>query len=97
MPVDLEVELVHRLPREFRGTWDLSAPSLEGGKEDGQNKFMMEPALKYGQGRLTNNPILSSMIVGVLPEDLKEVIARNRRLREESPVANTKSHVVPLG
>ena len=71
MPVDLQVELAHRLPREFRGTWDLSSPSLEGGGEDGQNKLMMEPALKYGQGRITNNPILSSMIVGVLSEKTK--------------------------
>lgn len=73
MPVDLQVELAPRLLREFRGTWDLSSPSLEGGKGDGQNKLMMEPALKYGHGRITNNPVLSSMIVGVLSEELKEV------------------------
>lgn len=73
MPVDLQVELGHRLLREFRGTWDLSSLSLEGGGEDGQNKLIMEPALKYGHERITNNPILSSMIVGVLSEELKEV------------------------
>lgn len=73
MPVDLQEELGHRLLREFRGTWDLSSLSLEGRGENGQNKLIMEPALKYGHERITNNPILSSMIVGVLSEELKEV------------------------
>lgn len=76
MPVDLQVELAHRLLREFRGTWDLSSLSLEGGEGDGQNKLMMEPTLKYGHGRITNNPILSSMVVGVLLEELKEVMSQ---------------------
>lgn len=73
MPVDLQVELGYRLLREFRGTWDLSSLSVEGSGEDGQNKLIMEPALKYRHERITNNPILSSMIVGVLSEELKEV------------------------